>query len=86
MNEDAGAINSKEGLVRFLRELSEDSVANKDEWENWTLEHYLESISAFLNDDGLNAPYKFDGLPERVDENQNWSLIARLFLAGKYYE
>jgi len=48
--ETTSKINSKEDLIRFIRLLRRDLQINKDEWENITLEDYLEAIEAWLND------------------------------------
>ena len=86
MNEDTKPIKSRNDLVEFLKELSKDTCADKENWENWTLEDYFESIGAFLDADGLNAPSLDSSQREKVDESSlNWSVIADIFLAGKYY-
>ncbi|MEB9656614.1 hypothetical protein P4J32_03010, partial [Bacillus cereus] len=50
MYELATGVDSKEKLVEFLFYLQKDFKENKDEWENITLEDYLESLEAWLND------------------------------------
>jgi hypothetical protein len=71
---DLQEIHSKEDFVNFLRLLSADSQTNKEEWENWTIKDYLESISAYVK------------ISKEFEEPINWRLAGRMFLSGKYYE
>ena len=43
-------VDSKEKLLEFLFHLQKDFKENQDEWENITLEDYLESMEAWVND------------------------------------
>ncbi|EOO26055.1 hypothetical protein ICM_00361 [Bacillus cereus BAG1X2-3] len=40
-------VDSKEKLLEFLFHLQKDFKENQDEWENITLEDYLESMEAW---------------------------------------
>ncbi len=73
-------INCLDDFVLFLRELSDDYIKNKEEWENWTISDYLESISAWVKD--------FSACPNNnIDwANVDYKTVAQIFLAGKYYE
>jgi len=77
IEEDWKNISSKKDFTDFLKFLSEDSQKKKDEWENWTIADYLESIAACVNDSS-----SFDSSNEAID----WRFTARIFLCGKYYE
>ncbi|MEC2560264.1 hypothetical protein P9W86_27195 [Bacillus cereus] len=78
----ANGVDSKEKLVEFLFYFQKDFKENKDEWENITLEDYLESMEAWLNDcDGA-----FRNKGEEMPKNISWNFIATVLLAGSYYE
>jgi hypothetical protein len=54
-------INSREDLIKFINHLRMDLQTNRAEWENITLDDYLEPMEAGVNDmDGyylnLNQP------------------------------
>ncbi len=68
-------VASKADFVKFLQELSRDFEDNTDEWENWTISAYLESISAYISDDD----------DEKLD-SLDYKSIADIFYSGKHYE
>jgi len=75
-------IKSKNELANFIKLLLNDLITNESEWENITLEKYLESMSAWLIDsDGL-----FLNLGKEMPKQPKWSTIGEILLAAKYYE
>lgn len=85
MNSDS--VKTREDFIKFLKYLEKDFQkdydANKDKpfggngsWQNWTIGHYVESISAWMNDKGEFKSKK----------NLDWKDLAKIFEAGKYYE
>jgi hypothetical protein len=62
-------------LVERLRDLRRDLRDNPDEWQNHTLEDYLEAIEAWLEDTKERAPHE-----------PTWEFVAGLFAVGKIYE
>jgi hypothetical protein len=82
LDESAKNINNKNDLARFIQLLISDLKNNENEWENISLEDYLESMSAWLLDsDGLSL-----NLGEEMPKQPNWSTIGKILLAAKYYE
>lgn len=67
-------IRSKEELISFINKLKNDFLTNKTEWENIYLEDFLEAIKSWIEDT--------DSLPS----NPNWNTIAKILMAGKFYE
>lgn len=67
-------VNDKESFLVFLKCLAKDFDENHDEWENQTIEAYLESILAWLKDSGEEMEY--------ID----FKKMAKLFYSGKIYE
>ncbi len=72
-------IKSKEDFITFLKELENDCLSNSSEWENTTINEYLNSISGWL-EDVLVDESKINW------EQPQWSTIALLFYMGKIYE
>ncbi|SFA99522.1 MULTISPECIES: hypothetical protein [unclassified Bacillus (in: firmicutes)] len=67
-------IENREEFISFIDELKKDLFANKTEWENLTLEDYLEAIKGWMEDT--------NSLPS----NPNWSTFAEILMSGKFYE
>ena len=75
-------INQKKDFVNFVELLLEDLRNNPNDWENKTLESYLEAIGSWTED--MERFYINNQLP--IPENVNWSVIANILLAAKMYE
>ncbi len=75
-------VKTKQELIVFIKSLRDDFKNNKDDWQNWTLESYLEAVEAWLNDS--------DGLPmntgQKIEELSKWELVATILYVGKIYE
>lgn len=67
-------VNTKDELISFLRSLRSDLKTNLKEWENPSLEMFLEAMAAWLEDST-----SFPVTPE-------WRTFATLLIAGKGYE
>ncbi len=80
MNEDLykvyDHIKNRRDFEKFLELLYEDFKNNKNDWENLTLDHFLESLYASNQDttDKQNL------------EQPTWKLFADLLLTAKVYE
>jgi len=75
-------VKTKKELIAFIKALRNDFKSNKDSWQNWTLEAYLESMEAWLNDgDGLLM-----NTGKKIEELSKWELVATILYAGKIYE
>ncbi|MGR6001304.1 DUF7660 family protein [Bacillus cereus] len=75
-------VDSKEKLLELLFHLQKDFKENQDEWENITLEDYLESMEAWVND--CEGSYQNRG--EEMPKNISWGFIAQVLLAAAHYE
>lgn len=69
-------IEDRRDFEKFLELFYEDFKENKDDWENITLDHFLESLTASNRDttDKQNL------------EQPTWRLFADLLLTAKVYE
>ncbi|MGH2271260.1 DUF7660 family protein [Anaerohalosphaeraceae bacterium U12dextr] len=82
LNEAVQNIKNKNDLASFIKLLLDDLKNNENDWENATLERYLESMSAWLADsDGLSL-----NLGKELPKQPDWNTIGDILLAAKYYE
>lgn len=75
-------VSSKEDFEKFLELLILDFKENQNEWENNTVESYLEGILSWVEDmDGY-----FENNNVEKPENINWNFLANILYAAKIYE
>lgn len=75
-------VGTRDDLVQFIRALRTDLGVNEDEWENPTLDRYLEALAAWTNDmDGY-----FRNHDQVVPTEPTWGLVAQMLLAAHGYE
>ena len=74
-------IKTRMDFVSFVAELEADLQSQPDNWENPTLERFLEALGAWAKDVkwGQTAPAS-------LDRPEAWSLAAALLHAGRIYE
>ena len=75
-------LNTKEEFVSFLESLFQDLKDNPSEWENRSLESYLEAAANWVED--MEWYYKNNNLPQ--PQNINWKVFADILIAAKMYE
>lgn len=82
LHEQAERVQSRADLIEFIEALLRDLQASPDEWENTTLERYLEALASWIGDsDGY---YRNQNLP--LPETPSWRNIAEMLIAAKMYE
>ena len=69
----AANISTKEELATFIANLREDLAHNDGEWENVTLEAYLEAMEAWIAD-------------SEFGDEPPWRILAKVLLAAGRYE
>ena len=75
-------VETREDLVVFIKQM-ELEIANKEcNWENTTLENYLEAMSGFVND--MNGLYI--NLNINIKNEPMWRVFARILQAATIYE
>lgn len=75
-------ITNKEDFIEFVNLLITDLAKNPDEWENKTLDSYLEAIGRWTEDmEGYYLNHHLS-IPENVD----WKVVATILIAAKIYE
>ena len=82
LNAKADAVSSRDQFVDFLNALRQDAATHPEEWQNKTLDEYLEALSAWVQD--MDGYYKNNNRP--VPTSPGWKNLAEMMLAAKYYE
>ncbi|MEU1405542.1 hypothetical protein ABZ471_24825 [Streptomyces sp. NPDC005728] len=75
-------IPDREALSAFLRRLRIDFEENGAEWENRTLDGFLEALGAWVSD----APGWYANRGEELPAKGDWTFIARALSAARIYE
>jgi len=76
------SINTKDDFIGFLQLLVQDLKNHPEEWENKSLESYLEGIASWTED--MEGYYQNNNLP--IPENVDWKVFANILMAAKMYE
>lgn len=80
---DPAQVTSRDDLRRFVGQMLADFVGSGVlEWENATLERFLEALGGYLGD--LDGYFRNRG--EAVPDQPDWHLVALLLLAASGYE
>ncbi len=70
----------KEDFLSFLAQLAADFRASPQEWENRTVDQYLEAVQSWVEDFSTSEYNDIDW--SRVE----YSIMARILYMGKLYE
>lgn len=82
LHERVERVDSRDGLIEFVRALRRDLEGSDADWENPDLPRYLGAVAAWLEDmDGY-----FANRGEAVPDPPSWRLFAQVLIAAKYYE
>jgi hypothetical protein len=82
VHEEIKTVKTKEDFINFLGKLAADKKNNSVEWENKTIENYLESIQSWIED--MEGYYENNNI--EVPKNIDWNFFATVFYVGKIYE
>ena len=67
----------------FVQELRADLIENPQEWENITLDRFLEAMSAYTID--IKSAYKNNGVNIDVDV-PTWETFSKIMRGAAIYE
>jgi hypothetical protein len=82
LNDQVEAIRTRKEFVAFVHELLQNLQTTPGEWENQSLEDYLEALAAWVEDcDGYYA-----NRGETVAQDPSWKFLGEALLAAKSYE
>ena len=74
---------TKQEFILFIENLRTDFIENKKQWENKTIEDYLEAISRYTEDiDGYYKNTNQDINLEKVD----WKVFANILKGSSIYQ
>ena len=76
------SVSNKQQFLEFVNLLSADYRKNRDEWENKSIDLFLQAIEGWMED--MEAFYENSGLD--TPKNINWNFLANMLYVGKIYE
>jgi len=82
MQDKISLITTKEDFVEFLSDLRNDLLNRPDEWENPTLERFLDAMAAWV--DAIQICSEHTGNKELL--YPSWKTFAEILYAAKIYE
>jgi hypothetical protein len=82
LREQAEKIQTREDLVLFVHHLIRDLRTSPEQWENTSLEAYLEAIAAWVQD--MDGYYRNRG--EAAPQHPAWKHVGEILLAARIYE
>ncbi|MEU3371098.1 hypothetical protein ABZ734_11555 [Streptomyces sp. NPDC006660] len=75
-------VSSREEFVAFVRELHQDYLRRGNEWENQSLDQFLEALAAWLD----ASPGWYRNFGKKLPEEGGWTFLARALQAATVYE
>ena len=78
----ANAVRTREDFVEFIMVLKKGLIENPGEWENISLENYLEAMAAWAGDIEGYYQYRNEPMPDSI----SWDIFAKILAAAKVYE
>lgn len=82
LHEKIDTIATNKDLSAFVEALRADLLANPDDWENVTLERFLEAMAAWVY--SIENVYKNTG--RELPCQPSWKTMAEVLYAAKMYE
>ena len=83
MFRDPDTVSSRHDFVEYVASLLSDFKQNGQQWENQTLENFLEAVSGYAED----VPGYLANTHSRVDpEKPSWQLFAIILAGAHCYE
>lgn len=76
------SISNKQDFLEFVNLLSVDYKQNIDEWENISIDFYLEAIEGWVED----MESFFENTGSETPKNIDWHFLAIILYVGKIYE
>ena len=76
-------VTDRKSFVTFLDLLRKDFSENPEEWENKSLEDFLDALSSYAED--IQGYY--DNMKMNIDVDQpNWKTFAHIIMGARIYE
>lgn len=80
--EQAKKIQTRDEFVIFMHHLLQNLHERPEQWENASLEAYLEAVASWVQD--MDGYYRNRG--EKVPKHLTWHHLGEILLAAKIYE
>ncbi|MEQ6358029.1 hypothetical protein ABNX05_25880 [Lysinibacillus sp. M3] len=75
-------VSNKQQFLDFVNLLSADFKKNRDEWENKSIDEFLQGIEGWV--DSMEGFFENSGL--ETPQNINWNFLSIMLYVGKIYE
>jgi hypothetical protein len=82
LREQAEKIQTHDDLALFIQHLIQDFRTCPEQWENNTLDAYLEAIAAWVKD--MDGYYRNRG--DTAPQHPTWRHVGEILLAARIYE
>lgn len=83
----ADSVDSKARLAAFVHALAQDLHARPQEWENTTLEMYLDALAGWLEVSDLEvSDHEGADKAQARAHSPRWQDMAHMLIAAKTYE
>jgi hypothetical protein len=85
MNDEISDFNvyDRADFIKFIEFLRKDLAVNSDEWENKTLDDFLEALASYAED--IQGFY--DNTKQQINADEpSWKLFADILKGAKIYE
>ena len=82
LHEKIDLIKTKDDLADFLESLRGELSSSPGDWENKTLDRYLEAMEAWIR----SMDYAYRNMGKDFPEQPSWKMIADILYAAKIYE
>jgi hypothetical protein len=76
------SVETREDFIAFVQQLAKDFEEHGDDWENITVDRYLEALASWTEDMGKHRERFGDPFPTPP----TWALFAEILRAAKGYE
>lgn len=74
---------TKQEFIQFVENLRTDFIENKKQWENKTIEDYLEAMSRYVED--IDGYYK--NTNQNIDlQKVDWKVFSDILIGSSVYE
>jgi hypothetical protein len=80
---DTANINSREAFINFVESLQADFLQNKKNWENPTLEKFLDAVAQYAKD--IQGYYDY-ATPGISADTPSWKVFADILIGASIYE
>nr|WP_253267796.1 hypothetical protein [Streptomyces asoensis] len=82
LDDQADSVRTREDFVQFLADALADLQNRPEDWENVTLENFLEAWGAWVG----SMPGWCKNQGKELPDQPDWNLLAAMVMAARIYE